>query len=147
MSICYIIIDDNNELIKIPTAKFHKLLDSDTGVSFIEYASKTMKYVEVAVVNENRKPISISYVGCHFITFNSKGMLNIDKYNEKTVSALNLSTLWDDQNHHENIITSEESSFKSKKHKNEHSWILSEEINSLIYNKILIKKTILKLVM
>lgn len=139
------IIDDYENIRRIPATTISRLFNGDVEVAFKEYSNKTMKCVVVSVENENRKPISIVRFICNYLPFDSLGMLDMNAINEHTMSAIE-SFVPKDEEKNENIITSEEEAFRLKKLKNKYSWVLSDELKSRIHKEIFKKKSTLKLI-
>lgn len=151
-SVKYYIIEENDNLKKMPTTKFHKLIDGEEGVSLMQYANKTIKYIEVVVEYENREPVEIYRLEPQYLTLDDKGMADQEELWKEGLSAVNLLTpdippqFQESANHDKKIITSKKEVFESKKHRNEYSWVVSDQLKSKIYDDIFKEKKRFKLI-
>ncbi len=69
------IVNDDNSLKRLPLKKYEGLMKRDPEISFPQYADKRVRYAEVAIEFENRKPVEILRMEYFIMHFDSKGQI------------------------------------------------------------------------
>ncbi len=69
------IVNDDNSLKRLPLKKYEGLMKRDPEISFPQYADKRVRYAEVAIEFENRKPVEILRLEYFIMHFDSKGRI------------------------------------------------------------------------
>ena len=69
------IVNDDNSLKRLPLKKYEGLMKRDPEISFPQYADKRVRYAEVAIEFENRKPVEILRMEYFIMHFDSKGRI------------------------------------------------------------------------
>jgi len=70
------IINDDNSLERLALTRYERLMQRDPDVSLPQYAGKRVRYAEVAVEFENRKPVEILRMEYFIMQFDSKGRID-----------------------------------------------------------------------
>lgn len=92
-------IDKDNNIKKIPLTRFDRIRDRDTKEKLNEYKNSRIRYAEVVVELENRKPVFIALAVYGYLQFDSNGLLDEKFLNDKwqvTSNILPLPSLSDD---------------------------------------------------
>ena len=76
-------IKDDDSIERIPWSRYEKLIDKKPGGNFPEFAGKKIKFAQIGVVFENRKPVSVCYDNYYLITFDSQGWPEQDKQQQE----------------------------------------------------------------
>ncbi len=71
------IVNDDNSLERLSLKKYEKLMKRDPDISFPQYASKHVRYAEVAIEFKNRKRVKILRILFLILPFNPEGMIDI----------------------------------------------------------------------
>jgi hypothetical protein len=69
------IVNDDSSLKRLPLKKYEGLMKRDPYISFPQYAGKRVRYAEVALEFENRKPVGILRMEYFIMHFDSKGRI------------------------------------------------------------------------
>ena len=69
------IVNDDNSLKRLSLKKHEGLMKRDPDISFPQYAGKRVRYAEVTIEFENRKPVEILRMEYFIMHFDSKGEL------------------------------------------------------------------------
>ena len=70
------IVNDDNSLERLSLKKYERLMKRDPDTSFPQYAGKRVRYAEVAIEFENRKPVEILRMEYFIMHFDSKGRID-----------------------------------------------------------------------
>ena len=70
------IVNDDNSLERLALKKYERLMQRDPDISFPQYAGKRVRYAEVAVEFENRKPVEILRMEYFIMQFDAKGQID-----------------------------------------------------------------------
>jgi hypothetical protein len=69
------IVNDDNSLERLALKKYERLMQHDPDLFLPQYAGKRVRYAEVAVEFENRKPVEILRMEYFIMQFDSKGRI------------------------------------------------------------------------
>jgi hypothetical protein len=70
------IVNDDNSLERLALKKYERLMQHDPDLFLPQYAGKRVRYAEVAVEFENRKPVEILRMEYFIMHFDSKGRID-----------------------------------------------------------------------
>ena len=73
-------ITDEDEILKVPIAKFERLLKGSCEEKTERFAGKRIRAAEIAVIIENRKPVVVLRAIYYYLHFNEKGILDYDRF-------------------------------------------------------------------
>ena len=73
-------ITDDNELLKVPIAKFERMLKGSQEENTERFAGKRIRAAEIAVMIEYRKPVMVLRAIYFYLHFNEKGILDFDRF-------------------------------------------------------------------
>ena len=70
------IFNDDNSLERLALKIYERLMKRDPDISFPQYSGKRVRYAEVAIEFENRKPVEILRMEYFIMHFDSKGRID-----------------------------------------------------------------------
>jgi hypothetical protein len=70
------IVNDDNSLKRLPLNKCERLMKCDPDLSFPQYANKRVRYAEVVIELENRRPVELLRMEFYIMHFDSKGQID-----------------------------------------------------------------------
>ena len=73
-------ITDEDEILKVPIAKFERILKGSYEEKTERFAGKSIRAAEIAVMIENRKPVVVLRAIYYYLHFNEKGILDYDRF-------------------------------------------------------------------
>ena len=73
-------ITDEDEILKVPIAKFERMLKGSSEEKTERFAGKCVRAAEIAVMIENRKPVVVLRAIYYYLHFNEKGILDYDRF-------------------------------------------------------------------
>lgn len=73
-------ITDEDEILKVPIAKFERMLKGSYEEKTERFAGKRIRAAEIAVMIENRKPVVVLRAIYYYLHFNEKGILDYDRF-------------------------------------------------------------------
>lgn len=79
-SVRFFFITDENEILKVPIAKFERMLKGLHEEKTERFAGKRIRAAEIAVMIENRKPVVVLRAIYYYLHFNEKGILDYDRF-------------------------------------------------------------------
>ncbi len=87
-SVRHFLINDDDEIIRIPNTKCKRLLRGSFEEKTERFAGKRVRAAEIIVRLENRKPVSVIRAIYYYLHFNEKGILDYDRYLKDGVVVL-----------------------------------------------------------
>ena len=79
-SLRHFFISDDNEIFRIPNAKFERLLKGSLEKKIEIFSGKRVRTAEIVVKLEDRKPIQVLRAIYYYLHFNEKGILDYDRF-------------------------------------------------------------------
>jgi len=73
-------ITDDDEILKVPNAKFERMLKGSHEENTERFAGKRIRAAEIAVLIEDRKPMMVLRAIYFYLYFNKKGILDFDRF-------------------------------------------------------------------
>ena len=73
-------ITDEDEILKVPIAKFERMLKGSCKEKTERFAGMRIRAAEIAVMIENRKPVVVLRAIYYYLHFNEKGILDYDRF-------------------------------------------------------------------
>ena len=73
-------ITDEDEILKVPIAKFERMLKGSYEEKTEIFAWKRIRAAEIAVTIDNRKPVAVLRAIYFYLHFNEKGILDYDRF-------------------------------------------------------------------
>ena len=128
------IIDEEDQLKRIPTTRFDRIRDRDPKESLSEYKNSRIRYAEVILELENRKPISIARIVHGYLQFDSEGKVDKEYLNTEGQVAISMMPSIPLPGEPENVINASDR-FAQKRFKDEFTWTPSFELEQEIIKK------------
>jgi hypothetical protein len=79
-SVRFYFITDEDEILKVPIAKFERMLKGSHEEKTERFAGKRIRAAEIAVMIENRKPVVVLRAIYYYLHFDEKGILDYDRF-------------------------------------------------------------------
>jgi hypothetical protein len=70
------VVDDDDSIKRFPLTRFEKLIWRDPEVKLSQYAGKRVRFIEVALELEQRKPVQIIRFQPFVLSFDSEGLVD-----------------------------------------------------------------------
>ena len=80
VSVRIFFITDEDEILKVPIAKFERMLKGSYEEKTERFAGKRIRAAEIAVTIDNRKPVVILRAIYYYLHFNEKAILDYDRF-------------------------------------------------------------------
>jgi hypothetical protein len=78
-----LLVDDDDSIKRLPLTRYERLLRRDPKERFPQYAGKRVRFAEVAVELEERKPVQIIRVVYGILPFDSEGRIDAAEYEKE----------------------------------------------------------------
>ena len=129
------IVNDDGSLVRIPWARYERVLKRDPKERFPQYAGQRVRCVEVVLELENRKPIAIRRIDYFLLPFDARGRVDAAEQKREMKLALNLLSLPDFPDEPRKVINA---SHRFAKRRLEHlfKWMPGKTIESAILEAI-----------
>jgi hypothetical protein len=92
ISLRIFLLDEDDSLRRLPATRYERLLRREPGESLPEHAGKRLRYAEVAVELQNRKPIAIWRIAYCILHLDSEG--RVDAEEQEKEMRLGMETLF-----------------------------------------------------
>ncbi len=126
--------DEDDKIIRIPATRFERIRDRDPKESLSKYKNARIRYAELILELENRKPISITRIVFGYLQFDSEGKIDKDFLNTEGQVAISMIPSIPLPGEPENVIHANDR-FAQKRFENEFTWTPSFELEQEIIKK------------
>lgn len=126
-------VNDKDEIKRIPHASFERIFNRDPKEVHLEYKNTRVRYAEVILELENRKPVSIARVVYGYLKFDSKGRVDKKSQDEEQRVAMGMISL-PLPGEASNIVHASDR-FAEKRFKDNFTWTPSFELEQEIIAK------------
>jgi hypothetical protein len=128
-------IDNDDNIKKIPLTRFDRIRNRYPKEIFLEYKNTRIRYAEVVVELENRKPVFMARADYGYFKFDADGLL-VEKFlNDKWEISCNILPISSSSNYSDKIIYANDK-FAEKRFKNQFTWIPSNKLEKKVLDKI-----------
>jgi hypothetical protein len=86
-------VNDKDEIKRISHTSFERIFNRDPKEVHLEYKNTRIRYAEVILEIENRKPVSIVRIVYGYLKFDSNGHADIEFHNEEQRVAMGMISL------------------------------------------------------
>ena len=116
VSIRNFFITDDDEILKVPVAKFERMLKGSHEENTERFAGKRIRAAEIAVMIEDRKPVSVLRSIYFYLHFNEKGILDFDRFlkDGNIVATAGIPEFFE-ENTQDNVINAQQAFAKRKR--------------------------------
>ncbi len=131
-----ILIDEDDKIVRIPVTRLERLMERHPKESLLEYKNSRIRFAEIALVLENRKPTSIAHTCYGYLKVDSEGKIDkefLDK--ERRVGSEMIDSI-SIPGSPKNVIYAGHK-FARKTFKNEFRWTPSFELQQEIFKKLI----------
>lgn len=127
-------IDEDDKIIRIPASRFERIRDRHSKELLLEYKNSRIRYAEIILELENRKPISIIRNIYGYLHVDSEGKVDQDFLDKEGQVAISMMPSISLPGEPENVIHARDK-FAQKRFKNEFTWTPSFELEQEIFKK------------
>ena len=127
-------IDEDDKIIRIPASRFERIRDRHSKELLLEYKNSRIRYAEIILELENRKPISIVRNIYGYLQVDSEGKVDQDFLDKEGQVAISMMPSISLPGEPENVIHARDK-FAQKRFKNEFTWTPSFELEQEIIKK------------
>ena len=116
VSIRNFFITDDDEILKVPVAKFERMLKGSHEENTERFAGKRIRAAEIAVMIEDRKPVEVLRTIYFYLHFNEKGILDFDRFlkDGNIVATAGIPEFFE-ENTQDNVINAQQAFAKRKR--------------------------------
>ena len=125
------IIDEEDQLKRIPATRFDRIRDRDPKESLPQYKNSRIRYAMVILELENRKPVSILRIYYNYLVIDSEGLVEqkfLDTEGQVAISMMPSIPLPGEP---ANVVHASDK-FAQKRFENEFTWTPSFEVEQAI---------------
>lgn len=131
---CFI-VDDDDSLHRIPTARFNRLLNGEAGESLPEYSGKQKRCALVILEVDGRTPLHIDHIDYVILYFDAQGCLDKSELRRAAHLAVqSMPPLFADEQ--PGTVIDARSHFYRRRYENEFRWEPTPEIEFAIRKAI-----------
>ena len=134
-SLRILFIDKDDNIKKIPLTRFDRIRARDPEEKLDEYKNSRIRYAEIVVELENRKPVFLARAVYGYLQFDSNGLLDEKILDDKWEIMCNILPLSSSSNDLSKIIYANDR-FAEKRFKNKFTWIPSPGLEKEIFDKV-----------
>ena len=134
LSLRIFIIDEDDTIRRIPLSRFERIHAGNPEEILPEYKNSRIRYAEVVVELENRKPYSIARIVYGYLQFDSNGQVDkgfLDREAQVAISMLPPIPL----PHESEKVIHANNKFARKRFNHEFAWTPSPELEQAIIDK------------
>ena len=128
-------INEADGITRIPLTRFQRIIDRNPVEKISEHSNSRIRYVEIILDLENRKPISITQSYYGYLEFDSEGRIDKDFLNREWQIIANMMPSISIHENSDNIINAS-NKFAQKRFQNELTWTPSIELEQKIIKKV-----------
>ena len=128
------IVNDDNSLERLSLKKYERLMARTPDISFPQYAGKRVRYAEVAIEFENRKPVEILRMEYFIMHFDSKG--RIDGTVEDDIKSIGVNLVPPIYFEKDPVVIDAQHHFAKKRFDHQFRWKPTPEIEMIILQAI-----------
>jgi len=78
-----LLVDDDDSIKRLPLTRYERLVRRDPNEQLLQYAGKRVRFAEVAVKLEERKPVQILRAVYGILPFDSEGKIDAVEYEKE----------------------------------------------------------------
>ena len=127
-------VNDDDSIQRFPLARFERLIERDPEERLPQYAGKRLRYVEVALELEQKKPVSILRLLYLILPLDSEGRIDIaEQEKERRLGVEMIPPILDRASKQ---VVEARHLFAKKRFDNEYRWTPTPEIEAAIINAV-----------
>jgi len=122
-------VNDDDSIQRFPLARFERLIDRNPNERLPEYANKRIRYVEVALELEQRKPVGILRILYLILPFDSEGRVDAaEQEKERRLGVEMMSPILMDRDSKQ--VVEARHRFAKRRFDNEYRWKPTQEMEA-----------------
>jgi hypothetical protein len=121
------LVAEDDKIARIPASRFERILNGDPKEVLFQYRNSQIRYAEIALELENRRPISILRITYGYLRIDSEGRADKDFIDAGGRAAINTLPSFPFPGEPKNVIHASDR-FALKRYKNEFTWTPSFEL-------------------
>ena len=129
------LIDKDDNIIRIPLTRFDRIRARDPGEKLVEYKNTRVRFAEVVVELENRKPVLLARTFYGYFKFDTAGRLDKKFIDDEWEIMCNIMPLSSKSDVSQKVIYANDR-FAEKRFKNQFTWIPSDKLEKKIFDKV-----------
>ena len=129
------LIDENNNLQRLPATRLNRLLRFEPHERFPHYAGKQIRCAMVLLEVDGRRPLGIRHIDYFFIPFDSKGRVNKKEWEKGIRLAMELMPPFPNEHHPKGVIDAQHR-FAKRRHDHQVKWKPSRKVEDAIMDEI-----------
>ena len=138
ISIRVLLVDDEDSLKRLPLTRYERLIRGNPNERLPQYAGKRVRFAEVAIELEERKPVQIIRAVYGILPFDSEGRIDAAEYEkEMRLSAEMMPPILADRPSPK--IVDAKHKFAKKRFKDQFRWEPTSQIGKSIVEAIFVK--------
>ena len=134
IAIWVFLVNDDDSIQRFPLARFERLIDRDPKERLPQYAGKRVRYVEVALELEQRKPVGILRILYLVLPFDSEGRVDVAEQEKERRLGIEMMPPILDRGSKQVVEAGH--LFAKKRFDNEYRWEPTQEMESAIIEAI-----------
>ena len=127
-------VNDDDSIQRFPLARFERLIERDPKERLPQYAGKRVRYVEVALELEQRKPVGILRILYLVLPFDSEG--RVDAAEQEKERRLGIEMMPSILDRDSKQVVEAQHLFAKKRFDNEYRWEPTQEMEFAIMEAI-----------
>jgi len=135
ISLRIFLVNDNDSIQRFPLARFERLIQRDPKERLPQYAGKRVRYVEVALELEQRKPIGILRILYLIMPFDSEGRVDATEQEKEQRLGIDMIPPMLPDRYSSQVVEARHR-FAKKRFDNEYRWKPTQEIEFAIMKAI-----------
>ncbi len=133
LTVWILIINDDDTIRRLPLTKFERLMKRDSDERIPEYAEKKVRYAEVVLDLEQRKPAKILKMDYLVMAFDSKGRIDRTERDQKSQLAMDIIPPFDVGRENGNVVDARHV-FAKRQFDSQYRWTPSLKIEQAIFD-------------
>ena len=131
-SVRFVLVNSNDEVVRLPQARFQRMLSCPLRDSLPEFAGQRVRAAEVVVQLENRRPVYVCRVVYHYLHFGQKGEFDYDRYMKDEVTVMEAGSPHFDLKPHDPKVIEAAQRFAARRRDHSVWWRPSPELEEAI---------------
>ena len=135
ISLRIFLVNDDDSIKRIPLARFERLIRRDPDERLPQYSGERVRYAEVVVEFDQRKPVRILRTQYFIMSFDSEGRIDVAEQEKESMLAMDALPPYNIDQQPSQIIDARHR-FAKKRFDNKYRWSPTPEIEASIVEAI-----------
>lgn len=132
---CYYIVGDNGTFSRLAAASFYRIVRQDAREIHPEFGGQRVKYAEIFVALDGRRPVFVPHAAFGFLSFDGEGRFDArewEQFDELMVQAWHVPVLSEAAN-----VSDMRVRIAERRMEEEHSWTPTAALRDQLYDAAL----------